>query len=55
MIALAWNCQDLGSTLIVQALKELKNKFDPDFVFLMEMKNKIRKVDRLRRRMRYEK
>ena len=40
MIAISWNCQGAGSALTIQALRELKKKYDPDFIFLMETKNK---------------
>ncbi|XVE66042.1 hypothetical protein DITRI_Ditri08aG0049600 [Diplodiscus trichospermus] len=48
MIVLAWNCQGVGSTLTVQALKKLKKSFDPDLMFLMETTNKCGKLEKIR-------
>ena len=54
MKALFWNCQGIGPALIVQALKELGRKYGPDLVFLMETRNKMEVLERMRRRVRYE-
>ncbi|XVE71696.1 hypothetical protein DITRI_Ditri10aG0172300 [Diplodiscus trichospermus] len=54
MIVLAWNCHGVGSTLIVQALKELKKKFDPDLIFLMETKNKYGKLEIMKKSLKME-
>ncbi|XVF37227.1 hypothetical protein REPUB_Repub19eG0128300 [Reevesia pubescens] len=43
-----------GSTLTIQVLKELVRLNDPDFVFLMETKNKVEKVERLRKKLKIE-
>ena len=49
MITLFWNRHGAGSTLTVRVLKELCRKFDPDFVSLMETKNKDRKMEKFRK------
>ncbi|XVF37472.1 hypothetical protein REPUB_Repub20aG0011000 [Reevesia pubescens] len=54
MIFLSWNCQGSGSSFTVQALRELKREYDPDFVFLMETKNKSGKLEKLRKKMGYD-
>ena len=42
------NCQGIRSPLIVKALRELKKKSDPQFLFLMESKNKDERLENLR-------
>ena len=54
MIAISWNCQGAGSALTIQALRELKKKYDPDFIFLMETKNKSWRLERMRKKMGFE-
>ena len=39
MILLSWNCQGLGQSLIVQALRELKYKFCSLIIFTIKSKN----------------
>ena len=55
MIAISWNCQGVGSTLIVQALKGLKRKYDGDFVFLMETNNMRQRMEKMRKKLRLRK
>lgn len=38
MIGLAWNCRDLGRAATVRALKDIIKSFQPDFIFLSEVK-----------------
>lgn len=40
MSLLSWNCQGAGNTETVQHLRELRRKFFPDILFLMETKQK---------------
>ncbi|XVE60909.1 hypothetical protein DITRI_Ditri05aG0164500 [Diplodiscus trichospermus] len=46
-----WNYQGLGFTLTVQTLKGLRKSEDPDMVFLMETKNKEKRVQGIREKM----
>ena len=45
MFAISWSCQGAGSALTIHALKELKKKYDPDFIFLTKTKNKSSKLE----------
>ncbi|XP_075645099.1 uncharacterized protein LOC142616097 [Castanea sativa] len=38
MIALGWNCRGLGNLRSVRALREIVQRWDPNIVFLSEMK-----------------
>ena len=40
--------------MTIHALRELKNKYDPDVVFLMETKNKSRKLEGMRQKLRFD-
>ena len=51
MKAISWNCQ---GALTVKALKELRSKYRPYLVFLMETRNEDEVMERLRKKMRYE-
>lgn len=53
MRLLSWNCQGLGPSLTENALEELKIHLDPSIVFLMETQNKHKKVDVVRKVMRF--
>jgi len=53
MKMVCWNCQGLGNSLIVQALKALTAKEKPDFLFLMETKNPELVLQRLQRRLHF--
>ena len=54
MKAISWNCQGIRPALTVKALKELRNKYDPNLVFLMEIRNGKEVLERIRERMRFE-
>ena len=54
MKAISWNCQGIGPALTIKALKELKSKYRPCLVFLMETRNEEEVMERLRKKMRYE-
>ncbi|GKA85217.1 reverse transcriptase [Tanacetum coccineum] len=49
MLFLYWNCQGVGRPLKVSNLRELCQAHRPNVVFLMEMKNKERYLESLRR------
>ena len=53
MKVISWNCQGIGSALIVQALRELRRKYDPNLVFLMETRNGREVLEKVKGRMRY--
>lgn len=36
MKCISWNCQGIGSTLTIRALKDLVRKYKPEMIFLME-------------------
>lgn len=54
MILISWNCQGLGSDLTVRHLADIHRKYQPEFLFLMETKNKTEKIEKLQRRLRME-
>ena len=54
MRALSWKWQGIGSGLAVQALKELRKKYDPIMVFLMETKNGKEVLEKEKRRQSME-
>ena len=54
MRTISWNCQGIRPALTVKALKELRRKYDPDVVFLMETRNGQEVMERIRKRMRYD-
>lgn len=54
MIYISWNSQGLGSHLTVRALKDLVRRYKPNFVFLMDTKNKKDKVEKLQRSLKFE-
>ncbi|KAF2536559.1 hypothetical protein F2Q68_00021033 [Brassica cretica] len=41
MSILCWNCQGAGSTETVQTIREVRRKFFPDIMFLMETKQQF--------------
>ena len=49
MIAISWNCQGIGLALTIKALKGLRRKYDPYFVFLMETKNRKHRLEKMRK------
>ncbi|OMO94917.1 reverse transcriptase [Corchorus capsularis] len=52
---LGWNDeQGIGSSQAVEALHELRRKFDPDFIFLMETKNRQEKLEMIRKKMKLD-
>lgn len=54
MNILSWNCQGLGTPLTVRELRALMAQFRPSLVFLMETKNKIEFVQRVKRRLHFQ-
>ncbi|XWS16503.1 hypothetical protein CRYUN_Cryun34aG0093900 [Craigia yunnanensis] len=54
MKALSWNCQGIGSTLAVDALKEHKKNYDPNIIFLMETRNRKEAMEKVRKKVKFE-
>ncbi|KAH7849580.1 hypothetical protein Vadar_019947 [Vaccinium darrowii] len=55
MNVLVWNCQGLGNSRTVRRLLEVSNLHSPDCVFLVETKNKRKKMERIAKRTRFSK
>jgi len=53
MKLISWNCQGLGSTLTIQALRALVVKEKSDLLFLMETKNGEAMLSRLQGRLHF--
>ncbi|KAJ4837508.1 hypothetical protein Tsubulata_035821 [Turnera subulata] len=49
MTCIAWNCQKAGQSLTIGVLRDLKNKYCPFMIFIMETKQSIRYLERIRR------
>ena len=45
MSTLAWNCRGLGNRRTVRALEKVVSSEDPNFIFLMETKLVVTKMD----------
>ena len=54
MSILAWNCQGAGSIETVRFLRELRRKHYPDFIFLMETKQKSDYMLGLKKQLGYD-
>lgn len=54
MRIISWNCQGLGNPLTVQELRALKAQEWPNMVFLMETKNKVMIIDKIRRKLNFQ-
>uniref|UniRef100_A0A0D2ZZG0 Endonuclease/exonuclease/phosphatase domain-containing protein n=2 Tax=Brassica oleracea TaxID=3712 RepID=A0A0D2ZZG0_BRAOL len=50
-----WNCQGAGSTETVQKIREVRRLHFPDFMFLMETKQKYAYVSGLQKSLGYDK
>lgn len=48
MLMLSWNCQGVGRPLTITNLPELCRVHRPDVVYLMETKNKEKKLESIR-------
>ncbi|KAF2324629.1 hypothetical protein GH714_015753 [Hevea brasiliensis] len=55
MNCISWNCQGFGQPLAVRALIELKRKYSPSMIFIMETKNKQRILESARKRLGFDK
>ena len=51
MLVQAWNCQGVGRPPRIRHLKEVLATYHPSMVFLVETKNKSRKLESIRRRI----
>lgn len=49
MSLLSWNCQGLGVTLIVRALKDIIRRYKPSLIFLMETRMEKKKLQKIQR------
>ena len=54
MKVLVWNCQGVVSTLTIPHLREACNLLSPNMLFLSEMKNRERYMDRVREKLNFE-
>ena len=54
MSLLSWNCLGAGSTETIQRLREMRRVHFPNFIFLMETKQKKKFVSDLQRELRYD-
>ena len=54
MSAWCWNCQGAGSTETVQIIREVRHKFFPDIMFLMETKQKFGYISDLQKSLGYD-
>ncbi|XP_071928065.1 uncharacterized protein [Coffea arabica] len=54
MKVLVWNCQGVGSLLIVPQLREANNLFAPNIVFLSETKNRIKYMEKVKTILRFD-
>ena len=54
MKLIAWNCQGIGSPLTVKALMELRKRYDLQFFFLLETKNKEEKLKIVKRKEKFD-
>lgn len=50
-----WNCQGTGNSLIVSQLEEMKKLQSPKVMVLIETKNKETYMERVRKKLRYDK
>lgn len=55
MRILSWNCQGLGPPLTVCHLKALCLKYKPGIVFLMETRQQSGSMDKIRRKLGFDK
>lgn len=55
MSILSWNCQGLGNPETVQRLREMHRVHFPDFLFLMETKQKTSYIEHLKTSLGYDK
>ena len=50
-----WNCRGAGGPLAVPQLKEIINLHSPNLIFLCETKNQKNAMEKIRKRINYEK
>jgi len=55
MKVMSWNCQGLGNPLTIQELRALTAQERPNLLFIMETKNKAMMVERIRRKLKFQK
>lgn len=54
MSVLSWNCRGAGSSETVQYIREIRIKFFPDFLFLMETKQRRRYMVNMKKELGYD-
>ena len=55
MSILSWNCRGAGNTEVVRRLTKMRKKLFPDFLFLMETKQKNSYMSGLQKDLSYDK
>lgn len=51
MRAISWNCRGIGNPQSVWALHDMVRSWKPKFVFLMEPKSKIKRMEKIKNRI----
>ncbi|KAL4638715.1 hypothetical protein ACB092_03G166100 [Castanea dentata] len=51
MNAISWNCRGIGNPQTVRALRNLAQQWNPNIVFLMETKTRVKIMERVKERI----
>ena len=54
MNCLSWNCRGAGNPRTVRELRDLVARFKPEIVFLMEVMSNLETMERIKRKIHYE-
>ena len=54
MNCLSWSCRGLGNPRTIRQLQDLVSRFKLEIVFLMEVKIKTEKMERIKVRLKFE-